>query len=152
MTARDERPEDDELLVELGEALPDPALAERVARAGRAAYAWRTVDAELASLAYDSGMHDAAAGARSEEASVRTLSFESGSLLIELAVADGRLVGQLLPAASYRLALHQIGRDPVEIAVDDLGCFNVTWIPRGPFSLRIETAEGRAVATGWVTL
>ncbi len=146
--------DDDDLLADLRSALPERALSEKVSRAGKGAYAWRTIDGELASLAYDSAVDGAGAGsgARSEAASVRTLTFESGSLLVELGVADERVVGQLVPPRSYRMALHRVGRDPVGVPVDDLGCFSIETVPRGAFSLRIVTPEGVTVTTGWVTL
>ena len=143
--------ESDDLLAELGRALPDRTLVEKVAQTGKGAYVWRTLDAELAALAFDSDRSETGA-VRGEAAGIRTLTFESGSLVVELGVAEGRLVGQLVPAGSYRMALHRIGREPVGVPVDDLGCFSIEPLPRGAFSLRIVTPEGVTVATGWVTL
>lgn len=145
--------DDDALLAELSDALAaDPDMTARVRNAGKGVYGWRTIDGELAALAYDSAVDGAGAGARSEAASVRTLTFESGSLLVEIGVAEGRLVGQLVPARSCAMALHQVGGEPVDVPVDDLGCFSIAPLPRGAFSLRIVTPEGVTVATGPVTL
>lgn len=145
--------DDDALLAELGRALPgDHGIVQRVVRAAKAIYAWRTVDAELAALAYDSASHPQVAGVRSEAAPVRTMTFESGSVLVELGVAEGALVGQLVPAGSYTLALHRTSAAPVPVPVDELGCFRIAPLPRGSFSLRIRTPEGVTVATAWVSL
>lgn len=152
MTSPDWARNDDDLLAELGRALPDRSLLERVAQAAQGAYAWRTVDAELASLAYDSAVHGELAGARSEAAPVRTMTFESGSLLVELGVTEDALVGQLVPARSYELVMLRPTTAPVPVDVDELGCFRIVPVPHGSFSLRIHTAEGVTVATGWVSL
>jgi hypothetical protein len=62
------------------------------------AYAWHNIDAELASLAYDSLLDDGRAAAlRSEAASVRALTFQSARFSIEVEIADGALFGQLVP-------------------------------------------------------
>ena len=91
-----------ELRAIFGHLDPVPQLLEDAARA---AFTWRTVDAELAEL-----MRDSAEAASEEEAGVlvrgrhgpRQLSFESPQLGIELEVTETgprerRLAGQLLP-------------------------------------------------------
>ena len=66
--------------------------------AGKNAFAWHNIDAELAQLTYDSRTDaDAMAVARSETASIRALTFTSAHLSIELEVADGSLLGQVVP-------------------------------------------------------
>ena len=142
---------DDDLLEELARALPKRNLTERVARAAKGVYAWRTINAELASLAYDSVVHGEA-GVRSEAASVRTLTFESESLVIDLCVLDDALIGQLAPPGRYEVSLRRPSGPHVGIAVDDLGCFRIVPVPTGAFSLCIEGADGMTVATGWVSL
>jgi hypothetical protein len=153
MTPKDWPADDDFLLAELGRALPaDADLVERIACAAKGAYAWRTVDAELASLAYDSAVHGELAGARSEAASLWVMTFESGSLLVQLGVTEGALVGQLVPARSYEVVMLRPRSDPVPVGVDELGCFRIAPVPHGSFSLRIRIAEGVTVATDWISL
>ncbi len=144
---------DEELLTEVRRALRDDVpVPSHVIDAAKAVYAWRTVDAELAELAYDSAVHEDLATVRSESASVRTMTFESGHLVVELGVADGSLVGQVVPAGSYGLVLRRPGRDPAPVTVDALACFRIEPLPDGPFSLLITTPEGVVVATDWVSL
>ena len=47
---------DDELLQELRDALAEPPADESVIRAAQAAYAWRTVDADLELLSLEAGL------------------------------------------------------------------------------------------------
>ena len=65
---------DDELLAELREAVAEADLVtDRQREAARAAFTWRTVDAELAELLHDSALE--AAGVRGADDAPRTLSF-----------------------------------------------------------------------------
>jgi hypothetical protein len=142
---------DDDLLAELARALPNRDLTERISHAAKGVYSWRTMDAELASLAYDSVVHGEA-GVRSEAASVRTMTFESESLIIDLCVLDDALIGQLAPPGRYQVSLRRPSGPQVEVAVDDLGCFRIVPVPTGAFGLCIEGSDGMTVATGWVSL
>ena len=91
--------DDEELLAALGEALrAREAVPGWFVETGKNAYAWHNIDAELAQLTYDSSRdQDAVAVVRSEAASIRALTFTSASLSIELEVAAGSLVGQIIP-------------------------------------------------------
>ena len=67
-------------------------------QAGRNAYAWHHIDAELAQLTYDSaGDRGAVASMRSESASLRALTFTSAHLTIELEIAADCVHGQVIP-------------------------------------------------------
>ena len=70
---------DDQLLAVLKKALRNPARRPgRFTEAGKNAYAWRNIDAELAQLTYDSLKDRAPAlSVRSETASIRALTFTS---------------------------------------------------------------------------
>jgi len=107
----------------------------------KAAYAWHNIDAELAQLSYDSSV-DAEQGAlvRSEAASVRTLTFSSPRMSVELEVADECLLGQIIPAREGT------------VEIDVTGCFSIEPIPESPFRLRCRTTDGLDVVTGWITL
>src|SRR3954470_2494744 len=77
---------------------------ERLQEAARAAFTWRTIDAELAELMADSAEEDVGALALRGAAGPRRLSFESPAVAIEAEVtvtgpAQRRLVGQILPPA-----------------------------------------------------
>jgi hypothetical protein len=121
--------------------------------AGKNAYTWHDIDAELASLAYDS-RHDAGqpAAVRSEDASVRALTFQSAQFAIEIEITDGAVFGQLIPSQPG-VAEIQLRSGPVLAApIDEFGCFTVSQVPDGPFRLRCRVAGQAELRTGWVTL
>jgi hypothetical protein len=145
--------DDEELLAALGEAIrAREAVPEWFVETGKNAYAWHNIDAELAQLTYDSSRdRDAVAAVRSEAASIRALTFTSVQLSIELEVAEGSLVGQIIPPRAGTLEVHTKA-GVTSLPVDEIGCFAVTPIPNSPFRLRCRTQDGTDVLTGWITL
>lgn len=145
---------EEELLAALRQALADrQAVPPGFVDAGKGAFAWRTIDAELAQLTYDSlAAQEAAPVTRSEPASIRALTFTSPRLTIELEVAGDSLLGQVVPpqAATVRVQ-PQDGQETV-ITADQIGCFVIQPVPRGPFRLRCQTEASVDVLTGWITL
>ena len=153
MSDHDERAESDLLLDALAATAdqPPPAWFE----AGKAAWTWRTIDAELATLVLDVEA-DELAGVRGGS-DVRQLSFEASDLALELEVGTGpspRLNGQLVPARRARVEV----RTPqlaLEVESDEIGRFSLPHVPRGPVSLRCTTAEPAGAApvdTPWIIL
>ena len=142
---------DDELLAALGEAIKaqDPVPSWFV-QTGKNAYAWRSIDADLAQLTYDSRA-DADAVARPETATIRALTFTSAHLSIELEIADGSLFGQVFPPQAGTLETHTRAGKTTS-AVDETGFFAVEPIPPSPFLLRFGTTDGVYVMTGCITL
>jgi hypothetical protein len=139
--------------------LVDP-VAPFVGEAGRTAYSWRRVDAELAELLSDSATEKELAGARRSGASVRSVVFSLGTLTIDLEIrADGAsvtLLGQLSPPAVTELEL-QTPRVPAAFTTrtDELGQFRVHLPDAGAVRLRVLDRAGpspRWVETGWVGL
>lgn len=146
-------PNDDELLAELQAAgRLDPAPDDAVA-AVSAAFMWRTIDAELAELTYDSALHDEGLTLVRHTETSRFLTFQAADLTLELeASAVGerrRLIGQLVPPQGGVIEIrHRSGSTTVE--VDELGRFGVPDLAPGPISLRCRTADGATVSTDWV--
>ena len=146
-----ELPEDDDLLAgELGSLLrrsnPMPA---SILAAARGAFAWRTVDAELAVLRTDS-LLEATVGVRG--GADRQLTFESDSVSVEVDVLDGgrRIVGQVVPPQPGAVDLEGPHAKSAAQA-DAYGQFALdVW--NGPARLRFSGADGRSVVTDWVTL
>ena len=90
---------DDELLAELREAVAEADLVtDRQREAARAAFTWRTVDAELAELLHDSALESAARARRRH--APRTLSFASGPLTLEVEIDGDTVMGQVVGAAA----------------------------------------------------
>ena len=145
--------DDEELLAALGEAIrAREQVPEWFIETGKNAYAWHDIDAELAQLTYDSSLdRDAAAVVRSEAASIRSLTFTSGHLSMELEVGESTLLGQIVPPQAGTLEVHTAA-GVASSPVDEIGCFSVTPIPASPFRLRCRTEDGADVLTGWITL
>ena len=146
-----ELPEDDDVLAaELGEVLRerDPMPAS-VLHAARGAFAWRTVDADLAVLSLDS-LLEATAGVRG--GGDRQLTFEADRLSLEVDVVDGgrRVVGQVVPPQLGEIQLEG-PHTRSSAAIDDRGQFTLS-VWNGPARLRFRPTAGPAVVTDWVTL
>ena len=145
--------DDDRLLAALSEAMKArQAIPSWFVESGKNAFAWHNIDAELAQLTYDS-QADAGqmAVARSETASIRALTFTSAHLSIELEVADGSLLGQVVPPPDGTLEAHTKSGKTTS-PVDEAGFFALEPMPPGPFLLRFRTVDGASVMTGWITL
>jgi hypothetical protein len=145
---------DDQLLAALREAMRRrQAVPEEFVAAGKSAFAWRDIDAQIAQLTYDSTCdNELAAALRSETASIRALVFTSAHLSIEVEVTEDCLVGQIVPPQEGTVeAQARAGGSTVSL-VDGAGCFSVEPLPAGAFRLRCRTADGMDVVTGWVTL
>ncbi|HEY9523373.1 MAG TPA: hypothetical protein VIR33_09040 [Thermopolyspora sp.] len=146
--------EDDIRLEELRRAVRffDPVPA-RLVRAAVDAYTFRTIDAELAELIFDSICDDTAGLVRGPE-EVRLLAFEAHQLTVEVQIigtgATRRLIGQLQPGLPAEIDIrgrHQRTR----ITADDLGRFGFAGIGRGLFGLCCRTGEG-TIVTDWVVI
>jgi hypothetical protein len=124
-----------------------------VVEAARAAYVWRTIDAELAELTADSAM--AAAGVRSSSAP-RLLTFEGTGVEVEVEVAQTgstrRLSGQLVPVGPAQITVRWSGGTS-ETTADDLGRFAVERIPAGTVSLAIlRIGAEHPIVTSWISI
>ncbi len=145
----------DALLVELGGLLDrlDPVPLELIDQA-RQIFCWRSVDAELAELSFDSLLdRELALAVRSGDGSVlgpRMLGFgavvdgEDLSIEVEVSAIDGQctMIGQLEPAGATTIGVQARGGDVVEVPVDDAGS-----IRRAPGAERARSAPDRARGT-----
>jgi hypothetical protein len=131
---------------------------DAVVSAAKASWTWRTIDAELAELTYDSWTDDrelaGVRGASTATPTSRLLSFEATSVALELEVilegGERRLVGQLLPAQPGVVEVHH--RRGVELVeADAVGRFAVPSIAPGLFRLTVRPSrDPREVATAWI--
>jgi len=144
---------DDDLIAVLTTALrtADPVPA-RVLHAARGAYTWRTIDAELAELVFDSASE--LTGVRSED-QARQVTFQAPGIEIEVMVVDGstrRIVGQLVPAQESTIELTGADR-AVATTSDDLGRFTFDEVLPGPVRISV-VGDGNTptVHTDWVLL
>jgi len=150
---RDSR-DDEQLMAALREAMrAREAVPDWFIEAGKSAYAWHNIDAELAQLTYDSSRDtERAAVTRSENASIRALTFTSAHLSIELEVTEGSLLGQIIPPRGGTIEVLTSAGASTTTPVDEIGCFFVAPIPPGQFRLRCRTTDGTDVLTGWTTV
>ena len=148
------------MLAELADAGRVEAVPVESVAAAKSVFAWRTLDAELAALSYDSDVaEDAMAGMRSSgTATARLLTFESAGLTVEVEASPAgsgdrwRLQGQLVPPGPGTVEV-RYANGIVSVEVDEVGRFSADGVPSGPVSLRCRPASGGgAVATDWVLL
>jgi hypothetical protein len=151
--------DDDELLTALGEALREAeAVPARVVALGQAAYDWRRIDAELATLTYDSATDPETAAepalVRADAAPLRALRFQAHAAAIVLEVTDDALVGQILPpmAADISLMSSAGAGAGAEAEADELGYFVLRPVPRGSFRLWCRGRRGPELLTSWFQL
>jgi hypothetical protein len=144
--------DDDRLLQDLGAAVRDAAaVPESFRAAGRAAFAWRSVDEELAAFAAAETAPVRAADP-SDPARLRSFTFAARHLAIEVEVGEDGLVGQVVPPGPGRIELRTPKGTPLEAEVDELGWFALRPMPAGMFRLHLHPANGSPVVTEWLTL
>jgi hypothetical protein len=123
----------------------------------RAAFTWRTVDAELAELMRDSAEAEQEAGSLVRGGDgPRQLSFESPRLGIELEVTatgprERRLEGQLLPPATATVTVERPGEDGLSVQADELGRFVLDGLKAGVVRLHV-ALRGAQIAIPWTTI
>jgi hypothetical protein len=146
--------DDEALLAALREALrARGAVPPEFAEAGRNAFAWRGIDAELAQLTYDSTLdREPASSMRAEAASIRALTFSSAHLTIELEVTTDSLLGQIIPAQAATILVQTGTGAETAVPADEIGCFSIHPFPGVPFRLLCQTGAGIDVRTGWISL
>jgi len=144
--------DDDQLQADLQRALSEAAVDDAVVDAAKAAFAWRTVDEELAALTYDS-LLDESASVRSGSgtAELRSLAFESGSVTVELDVSPTRIVGQLVPGRQGVIVLQSPSGEVGRVSSDDAGYFAIA-APTEPLVRVRCTTDLGSVVTDWVRL
>jgi hypothetical protein len=143
---------DDELLQELRSALQEEPVAESVIRAARAAFTWRTVDAELELLSLDAG-DELAAGAlvRGGTGAPGSFAFHGERLSVEIEVDGAGIVGQLTPPQPGQVTLVSAEGPQATAQADEVGCF--TFPPPAPGPLRLDCRLGAdRFVTEWVTI
>jgi len=145
---------DDVLLAALRDALAThEAVPAWFVEAGKSAYAWHRIDAELAQLTFDS-LRDAelTASTRSESASIRALTFQSARFTIEVEITDGALLGQLIPSQGGTAEMQTQAGHISATSIDEVGCFAIEPKPDSPFRLRVRSEGQPDVVTGWLTI
>ncbi|MGH8923119.1 MAG: hypothetical protein ACRDWA_00510 [Acidimicrobiia bacterium] len=144
---------DSRLLDDLAEAFAaaDP-MPDHVFVAAKEAIFWRTIDAELAELVFDSSA-ETLSTVRGPRAA-RQVTFRSPGIEIEIMLtADGqrRLVGQLVPPQEAEVEL-RFDHETRTASTDRLGRFFFDNLQVGQIQLRIHPVAGTLVVTDWLSV
>lgn len=141
---------DDQLIAELREAVAEADLVtDRQREAARAAFTWRTVEAELAELLHDSALEPT--GVRGADDAPRTLSFASGALTLEVEVDGDTLRGQVVGAAADSVLMQRSIADDEPLAVDPSGFFRLDGLAPGPVRFVVQAGDW-TLTSPWVAL
>jgi hypothetical protein len=140
---------DDELLAELGAAVAEAEqVTDRQRADARAAFTWRTVDAELAELLHDSALESAAV--RGDDA-VRTLSFASGAVTLEVEIDGDTVRGQVVGASAESVLVQRSIADDQPIGLDAGGFFRVEDVAPGPVRFVVRAGDWM-LTSPWVAI
>ena len=140
---------DDQLLAELREAVAEAdQVTDRQREAARAAFTWRTVDAELAELLHDSALESAAV--RGDD-SARTLSFASGPLTLEVEIDGDTVMGQVVGAAAQSVLVQRSIADDQPLTVDASGFFRLDGVAPGPVRFVVQAGDW-TLTSPWVAI
>jgi hypothetical protein len=130
----------------------DP-VPERVRSAAEAAWTWRTIEAELASLTHDSLAESEPSLMRGAD-DIRSLTFESPRVTVEVELSGGgSLTGQIVPPQPARVDLQHGGATVASAIADGSGVFFLDELPAGPISLVCQSLDEPSswlVRTEWV--
>jgi hypothetical protein len=144
--------DDDQLMAAVKEAFrAERAVPRDFVQAGQAAFTWRSIDAELAALTFDSATETVAA-VRSAEASPRFLTFSAADLTIELEIGPDEIIGQIVPPQPGHADACPAHGAALSAAIDEIGCFIIQPRPASPFRLHCHADSGISVLTTWITL
>jgi hypothetical protein len=147
--------DDDELLDLLRAALAEEKdVPTRFVEAGKAAFAWHSIDAELAALSYDSMLDTptSVATTRTDHASLRELTFAFRNATVHIQVTPNGLQGQVVPPQRGEMEVHVEGQAARRTDIDGHGWFSYTPLPPAPFRLLWRVATSGTAMTDWLNL
>lgn len=142
---------DDGLFEELRAAMQaSSTVPPSYAEAARTAFAWRSIDAELALLALsdDSSVSEPAPVRGTDTGSPRILIFSGAELAVQLEILPHLITGQLIPPRAGQVSLETAQGAVSRAEVDDDGFFVLPRPATGP--ARLALAGPRASVTDWV--
>lgn len=124
-----------------------PPIPAHLTAAARDAYAWRTVDVQLAELLFDSA-NDALVGVRGTSTERRSFRFGAGEFVIRVHLTPATLIVMVEPPLSVgcRVVGEQSSRDH---RTDELGELVVD-APDLPVRIEVDLPNG-TVVTPWIT-
>lgn len=105
------------------------------------AFTWRTIDAELMELSYDSVLDTA--GVRDASAR-RTMEFTSGDISVLLEVDGQQIAGRLIPAQAAQVDV-RIGAEASTQVIEPTGSFTISTSAGGPVQIRLMLTGGQTL-------
>jgi extradiol dioxygenase family protein len=155
--AHDGYASDEGVMRALAEALaPAEGVDARMLGAAKAAFSWRTVDAEIEmlSVTYDSVMEPVALFRGAADEPSRMLIFDSPNSTLELQVGTEVLMGQVVPPEHLVITLESPRGVVAETETDGAGVFLLRRQSWGPSRLRWRSGPGAVseLVTDWVPM
>lgn len=150
---------DDELMAELAAAVEEEtAVSDRRRAAAKAAFTWRTVDAELAELLHDSAL-DPGAAVRSGSADAdgpRMLSFRRAAVTLEVEIEGDAVLGEVVDEDSDTdapavVTLQRPDAEDRTAETDASGFFRFADVEPGPVRF-VVVRGGWTLTTPWATI
>ncbi|MGZ3143514.1 hypothetical protein ACVDFE_16280 [Lentzea chajnantorensis] len=115
---------------------PADAVPPEFLEAAKAAFTWRTVDAELLLItSYDSVLDDTLFARARSTSTARQLVFDADGVTLQVEVSAAGVTGQLVPADGDVTLVSPAG-DVETAPADELGMFVMGPGPRGPVRFR----------------
>ena len=135
-------------MAELAAAVEEEtAVSDRRRTAARAAFTWRTIDAELAELLHDSAL-DAGAAVRSGSDGPRMLSFRRAAVTLEVEIDGDAVLGEVIDEsegdAPATVTLQRPDTEDRSVEADASGFFRFDGV--GPGSVRFVVTRAGLVA------
>lgn len=145
---------DDVILQQLRQsaAAADP-VPDTVVRLARTAFTWAGEDAPVAEVVHDSSVQHVGSTRSADAARMIELTVGDIRVLLEVGSTGTHrsVTGQLHPPQPATIHHRHPEGETSDVAVDDLGRFELDGLPTGPFSLRI-TVGDQTLTTEWVLL
>lgn len=142
--------DDEKLMGDLDDALAG-AVSERARVDARAAFAWRTIDDDLMSLAHDSSLSEAVLVRSAATTAPRVVGFQGTDFSLEIEIDNGTLMGQVMPGRVCRISVVAPVGEPRSVDSDESGFFSLAAPAAGPVRFAV-AYDGVTQSTEWLTL
>lgn len=137
-------------LLAAGLAATEP-IPESATRAAKAVLTWRTIDAELMEIGFDSAVDEAVGVRSSGMAAVRAVRFSAGEIEVEVQIEEGSIDGQVVAPGPAAIRLERTDGTVLATAADELGRFEYEGIASGPLRFRVEVGDD-VLVTQWFVI
>lgn len=124
-----------------------------IAEAGKKIFAWHDVGKDLAQLTYDSASEAYREPVtRTEAAVIRSMTFSSARITIELEFTTDVMLGQVVPPQLTTITVQFGNGRETSLAADEDGYFSIRPPPPETFRLRCQNDGDADVLTAWITV